>query len=133
MSWYIKVLKKYAVFSGRAKREEFWMFVLFNFIFSLVASLIDLGIGILTFAVFGWGLLSLIYSLAVLVPGLAVGVRRLHDVGKSGWYLLIILIPIAGPIWFLVLACTDSQAGENKYGPNPKEEIPAQQDVAAGA
>ena len=133
MSWYIKVLKKYAVFSGRAKREEFWMFVLFNFIFSLVASLIDLGIGILTFAVFGWGLLSLIYSLAVLVPGLAVGVRRLHDVGKSGWYLLIILIPIAGSIWFLVLACTDSQAGENKYGPNPKEEIPAQQDVAVGA
>ena len=69
MSWYIKVLKKYAVFSGRAKREEFWMFVLFNLIFSLVASLIDLGIGILTFTVFGWGLLSLIYSLAVLIPG----------------------------------------------------------------
>jgi len=133
MSWYIKVLKKYAVFSGRAKREEFWMFVLFNLIFSIVASLIDLGVGVLTFAVFGWGLLSLIYSLAVLVPGLAVSVRRLHDVGKSGWYLLINLIPIAGPIWFLVLACTDSQAGESKYGPNPKEEIPAQQDVAAGA
>jgi len=133
MSWYIKVLKKYAVFSGRAKREEFWMFVLFNLIFSLVASLIDLGIGILTFTVFGWGLLSLIYSLAVLIPGLAVSVRRLHDVGKSGWYLLINLIPIAGPIWFLILACTDSQAGENQYGPNPKEEMIAQQDVEAGA
>ena len=133
MSWYIKVLKKYAVFSGRAKREEFWMFVLFNLIFSLVASLIDLGIGILTFTVFGWCLLSLIYSLAVLIPGLAVSVRRLHDVGKSGWYLLINLIPIAGPIWFLILACTDSQAGENQYGPNPKEEMIAQQDVEAGA
>ena len=126
MSWYIKVLKKYAVFSGRARRKEYWMFVLFNFIFGLVASLIDLGIGLLTFAVFGLGLLSILYALAVFVPGLAVSVRRLHDVGKSGWYLLINLIPIAGPIWFLVLACTDSQPGDNKYGPNPKEEIIAQ-------
>ena len=58
----------------------------------------------------------------LLVPGLAVSIRRLHDVGKSGWYLLINLIPIAGPIWFLVLACTDSQPGHNKYGPNPKEQ-----------
>ncbi|MGB6873617.1 MAG: DUF805 domain-containing protein [Dehalococcoidia bacterium] len=133
MNWYIKVLKKYAVFSGRARRKEYWMFFLFNFIFSLVASLIDLGIGLLTFAVFGLGLLSILYALAVFVPGLAVAVRRLHDVGKSGWYLLIILIPIAGPIWFLVLTCTDSQPGDNKYGPNPKEEITAQQDVAADA
>ena len=133
MDWYIKVLKNYAVFSGRARRKEYWMFVLFNFIFSLVASLIDLGIGLVTFAVFGLGLLSILYALAVFVPGLAVAVRRLHDVGKSGWYLFIILIPIAGPIWFLVLACTDSQAGDNKYGPNPKEEITAQQDVAADA
>jgi uncharacterized membrane protein YhaH (DUF805 family) len=132
MSWYIKVLKKYAVFSGRAKRKEYWMFVLFNFIFALVASLIDLGIGLLTFAVFGLGLLSILYALAVFVPGLAVSVRRLHDVGKSGWYLLINLIPIAGPIWFLVLVCTDSQPGDNKYGSNPKEEITAQQNVAVG-
>jgi len=133
VNWYVKVLKKYAVFSGRARRKEYWMFVLFNFIFGLVASLIDLGIGLLTFAVFGLGLLSILYALAVFVPGLAVSVRRLHDVGKSGWYLLIVLIPIAGAIWFLVLTCTDSQAGDNKYGPNPKEEITAQQDVAAGA
>ena len=125
MDWYIKVLKKYAVFSGRARRQEYWMFVLFNFIFSLVASLIDLGIGVLTFAVFGFGILSILYAVAVFVPGLAVAVRRLHDVGKSGWYLLIILIPIAGPIWFLVLTVMDSQPGDNKYGPNPKEEITA--------
>lgn len=131
MSWYIKVLKKYAVFSGRARRKEYWMFVLFNFIFGLVASLIDLGIGLLTFAVFGLGLLSILYALAVFVPGLAVSVRRLHDVGKSGWYLLINLIPIAGSIWFLVLTCTNSQSGDNKYGPNPKEEIIAQQEIAA--
>jgi len=121
VSWYIKVLRNYAVFSGRATRTEYWMFVLFNFIFALVASLIDLGIGLLTFG-FGLGLLNILYSLAVLVPGLAVSVRRLHDVGKSGWYLLINLIPIGGPIWFLVLLCTDSQPGDNKYGPYPKNE-----------
>ncbi len=122
MNWYIKVLNNYAVFSGRARRKEYWMFFLFNFIFGLVASLIDLSIGLLTFTVFGVGLLTILYGLAVLVPGLAVAVRRLHDVGKSGWYYLIVLIPIAGAIWFLVLTCTDSQAGDNKYGPNPKEE-----------
>ena len=120
MNWYIEVLKKYAVFSGRARRKEYWMFVLFNFIFSLVASLLDLVI----FGIFlgGFSPIAVVYSLAVLVPGLAVSVRRLHDVGKSGWYLLIVLIPIAGPIWFLVLTCMDSQAGDNKYGPNPKGE-----------
>lgn len=122
MDWYIRVLNKYAVFSGRARRKEYWMFVLFNFIFALVASLIDLGIGLLTFAAFGFGLLYILYTLAVFVPGLAVSVRRLHDVGKSGWYYLIILIPIAGSIWLLVLLCTDSQPGDNKYGSNPKEE-----------
>jgi uncharacterized membrane protein YhaH (DUF805 family)/regulator of sirC expression with transglutaminase-like and TPR domain len=116
------VLKNYAVFSGRARRKEYWMFALFNFIFALVASLIDLGIGLLTFAAFGLGLLYIVYTLAVFVPGLAVSVRRLHDVGKSGWYLFVSLIPIAGSIWLLVLLCTDSQPGENKYGPNPKEE-----------
>lgn len=116
MNWYIAVLKKYAVFSGRAGRTEYWMFVLFNFIFSLAASLI----GILTFGILY--IVAIVYGLAVLVPALAVGVRRLHDVGKSGWYYFIILIPIAGPIWFLVLMCTDSQPGDNQYGPNPKEQ-----------
>jgi len=116
MNWYIAVLKKYAVFSGRAGRTEYWMFVLFNFIFSLAASLI----GMLTFGILY--IVSIVYGLAVFIPSLAVGVRRLHDVGKSGWYLLIILIPIAGPIWFLVLMCTDSQPGDNQYGPNPKEQ-----------
>jgi len=96
------------------------MFILFNVIFALVLSLIDLGIGLLTLTVFGFGLLSILYALAVFVPGLAVSVRRLHDIGKSGWYYFIILIPIAGPIWFLVLMCTDSQPGDNQYGPNPK-------------
>jgi len=122
VNWYIKVLKNYAVFSGRAGRKEFWMFFLFSFIFGLVAFLIGLGIELLTFAVFHRGTLSILYGVAVFVPGLAVAVRRLHDVGKSGWYYFIILIPIAGPIWLLVLLCRDSQSGENKYGPNPKKE-----------
>ena len=120
MNWYIKVLKKYAVFSGRARRKEYWMFFLFNFIFSLVASLLDLVIFGMTLGEFSP--LSIVYAVAVFVPGLAVAVRRLHDIGKSGWYVLVNLIPIAGPIWFLVLTCLDSQPGDNKYGPNPKEE-----------
>lgn len=121
MNWYIKVLKKYAVFSGRARRQEYWMFFLFNFIFGMAASLLDLVIFGASLA--GFSPLYVVYLVAVFVPGLAVAVRRLHDVGKSGWYLLIILIPIVGPIWFLVLTVTDSQPGDNKYGPNPKEEI----------
>ena len=118
MNWYIKVLKNYAVFSGRATRKEYWMFYLFNFIFILVASVLDMVIFLMPF--WGLGPLYVIYAVAILIPSLAVAVRRLHDVGKSGWYVLINLIPIAGPIWFLVLMCTDSQPGENKYGPNPK-------------
>jgi uncharacterized membrane protein YhaH (DUF805 family) len=118
MSWYIEVLKKYATFSGRARRKEYWMFVLFNIIFSIVATVIDNLLG--TTQESGYGILSSIYSLAVLVPGLAVSVRRLHDIGKSGWWLLIALIPLIGAIWLLVLTVTDSQPGDNEYGPNPK-------------
>ena len=120
MDWYIAVLKKYAVFGGRARRKEYWMFVLFNLIFAIVASALDTVI--LGVAFDGFGPLYVVYTLAVLVPGLAVSVRRLHDVGKSGWYLLVNLIPIAGPIWYLVLVCTDSQPGDNQYGSNPKEQ-----------
>lgn len=130
MNWYIRVLKKYAVFSGRARRKEYWMFVLFNFIFSLVASLLNLVIFEIGMAAVGLSplfimssFIPIVYAIAVFVPGLAVSVRRLHDIGKSGWYVLITLIPIAGPIWFLVLVCMDSQPGDNAYGPNPKEEI----------
>jgi uncharacterized membrane protein YhaH (DUF805 family) len=135
MNWYIRVLKKYAVFSGRARRKEYWMFALFNFIFSLVASLLQLAIfGMalwefnplsIVYGVIGGFIIPVVYvvyAIAVFVPTLAVSVRRLHDIGKSGWYLLINLIPIAGPIWFLVLVCSDSQPGNNEYGPNPKAE-----------
>ena len=130
MKWYLKVLKQYTDFTGRARRTEYWMFVLFNIIFSVVAMLVDNLLG-LTFKLddaygnavpFYYGYIYVLYGLFVLVPSLAVSVRRLHDVGKSGWMLLIALIPIVGAIWLLVLHCTDSQPGSNKWGHNPKEE-----------
>lgn len=119
MSWYLEVLKKYATFSGRARRKEYWMFVLFNIIFSIMATVLDSVIGTRDPDT-GYGIINGLYSLAVLLPGLAVSARRLHDIGKSGWWLLIVLIPIIGAIWLLVLMVTDSQPGDNEYGPNPK-------------
>ncbi len=123
MSWYLQVLKKYATFSGRARRKEYWMFVLFNIIFSVVATILDSVLGTLDQDT-GYGLLSGLYALAVLLPSLAVLVRRLHDIGKSGWWIFITLIPLVGAIWLLVLMVTDSQPGDNQYGPNPKTSLP---------
>ena len=128
MEWYLKVIKNYTGFCGRARRKEYWMFVLFNLIFLLIAAIIDNILGI-TFEInngFGtqnlpYGYIYLLYSLVVLIPGLAVSVRRLHDVGKSGWFMLIVLIPIIGVIWLLVVTCKDSNVGENEYGQNPKD------------
>ncbi|HOO24863.1 MAG TPA: DUF805 domain-containing protein [Paludibacteraceae bacterium] len=120
MNWYLKVLKQYADFSGRARRKEYWMFVLFNMIFAIVAMILDNVLGIAMEGI-GYGPLYGLYALAMLIPGLAVAVRRLHDVGKSGWMILIALIPLIGLIWLLVLMVTDSNAGENQYGQNPKE------------
>jgi uncharacterized membrane protein YhaH (DUF805 family) len=119
MKWYVSVLKKYAVFSGRARRKEYWMFFLFNIIFAFVAMIVDNALGT-AIEERGYGLVYFLYTLAVLLPGIAVSVRRLHDVGKSGWFLLIILIPFVGAIWFLVLACTAGNPGKNAYGANPK-------------
>jgi len=119
MNWYIEVLKKYAVFSGRARRKEYWYFALFNLIFSLVLGFIDGVIG--TFSPeTGLGLLGGIYSLAILIPSLAVSVRRLHDTGRSGWWLLVALIPLIGVIVLLVFTVQDSHQGANEYGENPK-------------
>ncbi len=122
MNWYLKVLKNYAVFSGRARRKEYWMYMLFTTIFLIVAIILDNIIGT-AFENVGFGLFYCLYYLAVLIPGLAVSVRRLHDIGKSGWFFFIALIPIIGSIWLLVLMCTDGSAGENEYGANPKENV----------
>lgn len=125
MKWYLKVLNNYANFSGRARRSEFWFFFLFNMIFAFVAMIIDSVLGI-TFNMgngveLPYGFVYLLYVLAMFIPGLAVIVRRLHDVGKSGWMYLIVLIPIIGGIWLFILALTDGQKGSNKWGENPKE------------
>jgi len=127
MNYYLKVLRNYAVFSGRARRSEYWYFVLFNFIFSIVAAIIDhlIGTDFTLNTVNGpfvlpYGYIYLLYALFIIIPSLAVGVRRLHDVGKSGWFMFISLIPIVGAIWLLVLFFTDSVPGANEYGLNPK-------------
>lgn len=118
MEWYISALKKYAEFSGRSRRKEYWLFILFNFVISFVLSLVDAAMG--TFdAEAGLGVFSGIYSLAVLIPSVAVTVRRLHDIGKSGWWVLVVFIPVIGWLVILIFACLNS-APDNQYGPNPK-------------
>jgi uncharacterized membrane protein YhaH (DUF805 family) len=129
MNWYLQALKKYTVFTGRARRKEYWMFVLFNIIISAVLSIVDYLTGTYNSA-YHAGLLSGIYSLAVLIPGIAVTMRRLHDTGRSGWWILIALVPIVGGIWLLVLMVLDSQPGENQYGPYPKTDQPVAPAVA---
>lgn len=119
MHWYVDVLKKYAEFGGRAGRQEFWMFVLFNFLATLVLGFIDVATGLASEQT-GIGLLSGLYSLGVLIPYLAVSVRRLHDTGRTGWWLLIVLIPLIGPIVLLVFMVLDSEPGQNQYGLSPK-------------
>jgi uncharacterized membrane protein YhaH (DUF805 family) len=108
MNYYLKVLQNYATFSGRARRSEYWYFFLFNVIIAFVLGIVG---GMIETTI-----LSNIYSLAVLIPGIAVGVRRMHDVGKSGWFLLI-------PIYNLILAFTDGIQGDNEYGTDPKATI----------
>lgn len=121
MNWYLDVLKKYAVFGGRARRKEYWFFVLFNLIVSVVLSIIDGVIGTFS-AESGIGLLSGVYSLAVLLPAIGVSIRRLHDTNRSGWWLLIGLVPLVGAIVLIVFMVQDSTAGDNQYGANPKQD-----------
>jgi uncharacterized membrane protein YhaH (DUF805 family) len=126
MNYYIKVLQQYADFNGRARRKEYWIYNIINSIIGGLLFFLDYLLGTtIDFLDLGegnsLGILYLVYALFVFIPGLAVAVRRLHDVGKSGWMLLIALIPLIGAIWLLVLYLTDSNPGENIYGPNPKE------------
>jgi uncharacterized membrane protein YhaH (DUF805 family) len=111
-------LSKYVDFSGRARRSEFWYFILFVFLVQIVASILDSVLGT-DFDASGNGLISLVATLALFLPQIAVTARRLHDIDKSGWWQLIGIIPIVGWIIMIVWACTDSKA-DNKYGPNPK-------------
>jgi uncharacterized membrane protein YhaH (DUF805 family) len=119
MHWYFEVLKKYAVFSGRARRKEYWYFCLFNILACILLIVIDHLIGTFSLRT-GIGLLEGLYSLAVLLPAIGVTVRRLHDRNRSGWWIFVGLVPLIGAIVLLVFMVQDSQPGENQYGPNPK-------------
>jgi len=121
MNWYLEVLKKYATFDGRARRKEYWMFTLINFLI-MIGLMIVMGIagqdnpqiiGIL-------GMILNLYGLAVFLPGLAVTFRRLHDTNRSGWFWLLGFIPIIGAIILIVFLAQDGDASENQYGSNPK-------------
>jgi len=123
MQWYIKVLRQYADFTGRARRSEYWYFNLIN-------AIVSFGLGLFT-GFFGamypdsgivsiTSILILLYSLAVLIPSIAVGVRRLHDIDRTGWWLLVGLVPFIGVIVLIIFFVTDSTPGSNRYGPNPK-------------
>ncbi len=127
MKWFFKVIRHYADFNGRARRKEYWYYVLFYVIFSflwgIITALIYAGIRnpdnyVDNILIYYYPSLSL--SIIMLLPGMAVAVRRLHDLGKSGWMLLITLIPLVGGIWFFIQMITDGEDGTNKYGPDPK-------------
>jgi uncharacterized membrane protein YhaH (DUF805 family) len=118
MNWYLEVLRKYAVFDGRARRQEYWMF-------TLIGAMLPVALVLLA-AMFGTAIENTsnmiigVYYLAILLPSFAVAVRRLHDTGRSGWWLAIALIPLVGSIALLVFTLQDSEQGTNQYGPNPK-------------
>lgn len=111
--YYLEVLKKYTVFSGRARRAEFWWFTLINWVISVVLQLVDNAIGT-------GGILGGLYALGVLLPSIAVAIRRLHDTDRSGWWLLLVFIPIIGWLVLLYFYIQDSQPEPNQYGPSPK-------------
>lgn len=120
MNWYLDVVKnKYAVFDGRAQRQEFWYFFLFNLLISIAMSVVDQVTGAFNEQT-GAGLFSGLYALAMLIPSLAVGARRLHDTGRSGWWQLLSLIPVLGVLILIFFFVQDSQSGDNQYGTNPK-------------
>ena len=113
MSWYFRVLKKYAVFQGRAHRKEFWMFLLFYWITAFLLGFIEESLGL-------WpdteaSVLADIYSLAVALPALGVSVRRMHDTDRSGWWCIV-------PFVNLYFSCLDGTSGDNRFGPDPKQD-----------
>lgn len=121
MEWYLKVLRAYADFTGRARRQEYWTFFWINLLIAIGLTLIDGFLGSFGNEI---GLFSGLYALAVLLPSLAVAVRRLHDTGRSAWWLLWLLLPVLGPLLLLLLLAIDGQRGDNRYGPDPKAGLP---------
>ncbi len=120
MGWWLQGWRKYAVFGGRAQRKEYWYFLLFTVLANVGCLILDRYFGTRHPSA-RVGLIGGIFALAALIPTLAVSVRRLHDTGKSGWYLLLGLIPLLGAIVLLVFMAQPTVAGSNAYGPDPRE------------
>lgn len=119
MHWYLSALRKYATFAGRARRREYWSFVLFSLVIVVALTIVDMAAGLWNYDA-RIGALSALYLVATLLPGLAVAVRRLHDTGRTGWWLLVGFVPVIGNIVLLVFFLLDSTPGDNQFGPNPK-------------
>lgn len=121
MNYYAEVFNKYATFTGRARRKEYWTFLLVNLVIILVVQIFIVSTKNTSHSVAIVLVLSYVaYCLILILPSIAVIVRRLHDTGRSGWWYFISVVPIIGGVWLLVLMCLDSTPGENEYGPNPK-------------
>ena len=118
MEWMTMPLRRYAEFSGRSRRKEYWMFTLLLIIVNVVVGILELSLGLA--GTMGYGPLSLVVLLAVIVPSIAVSVRRLHDTGRSGWWLLLVFLPIIGGLVLLVFFVLEGDKGPNEYGPDPK-------------
>ncbi|MDF1748271.1 MAG: DUF805 domain-containing protein [Alphaproteobacteria bacterium] len=125
MNYAFQPLKKYADFSGRARRKEFWWFTLFFITGSVIMTFLDLMVGTYSY-LYDAGLFYVLFILALFIPNLAVSVRRLHDSNRSGWWYLLILIPILGSLALLVLFCQNGTDGPNRFGPDPKTESVAE-------
>ena len=120
MDWYLKVLKNYFGFSGRARRKEYWMFTLVHALISITLAIVD---AVISSGESDIGVLGLLYTFAVLIPSLGVSVRRLHDTNRSGWWLLIALVPLIGALVLLVFVLTEGNHGNNTYGEDPKTHV----------
>lgn len=118
MKWYLKVLKEYTNFNGRARRTEYWMFTLFNLL--IILPLIGLDVFLMSKGILPFPILSIIYSLALLLPSIAVMVRRLHDTDRSGWWYFISFVPFVGSLILLFFLIQDGTIGDNQFGANPK-------------
>jgi uncharacterized membrane protein YhaH (DUF805 family) len=131
MNYYFSALRKYAVFSGRARRSEFWCYLLFNWLIAGTIAFITWFIVAQSNSdsdLYAWAFSA--YLVATTLPTWAVAVRRLHDVGLSGWFAFAAVVPFLGPIFVLAIGITDSQSGPNRFGPNPKGVNPLQPDLA---
>jgi uncharacterized membrane protein YhaH (DUF805 family) len=119
MSSFLTALKKYAMFSGRSARSEYWYFILFYFLILIGLAFVDVLMGMVSEST-GLGVLTALFALAMFIPSLSVSIRRLHDTNHSGWWFLLAFIPIVGGIWLFVYMVQDSMVGDNQFGPNPK-------------